>query len=98
MSFHLVTKLDQYFVVGCYIPPNDLTALQHTLAEWKRCPRNCTPVFLGDLNINLDQPFLGDLNINLDQTFGDAREQRIVKEMDAMGLEDLIHLYCQWRR
>ena len=35
MSFHLVTGLAHYFVVGCYILSKDLTALPHVLTAWQ---------------------------------------------------------------
>ena len=86
ISCQLVTGRERLFIVGCYIPPDDLTALESVRAEWQRCPGNCKPLLLGDLNINLDQPF------------GDAREQRVAEEMDAMGLEDLSRHFAPRQR
>ncbi len=77
MSFHFVTGIARYFVVGCYIPPKDLTMLSHVLSAWQLCPGNCAPLLIGDLNINLGHPFGNDL------------EQWIAEDMGALGLEDI---------
>jgi hypothetical protein len=52
LSFQLVTGAARYYIVGCYIPPNDLTTLTHIKQAWTACPKGCLPIVLGDLNAN----------------------------------------------
>ena len=37
LSFELVMGVDQYFFVGCYIPPDDLGPLEHIKKAWREC-------------------------------------------------------------
>ncbi len=79
----LVTGSQQFFAVGCYIPPNDLGTLATIKQAWNKCPRRHTPILLGDLNINLCSPW-------------DERDEKITKVVqDVMGLTDLSQHFCQ---
>ena len=42
MVFQLETGSRQYYVVGAYIPPSDLTTVDHIWSAWKNCPKGCT--------------------------------------------------------
>ena len=53
LSFQLVLGAARWYIVGCHIPPNDLTTLTHVKQAWQACPRGCLPILLGDLNVNL---------------------------------------------
>ena len=57
ISFHLVTGVDRYYVVGCYIPPSNLLGLQAAQEAWQNCPDNCSLLLIGNLNVNLDFPW-----------------------------------------
>jgi hypothetical protein len=48
LSFLLVSGATRYYIVGCYIPPNDLTTLTHIKQAWMACPKGCLPIVLGD--------------------------------------------------
>ena len=76
VSFQLVTGVDRFYVMGCYIPPGDISALDDVQRAWRAMPQGCTPLLMGDLNINLDIP-------------RDAREMTIVDQCDDMDLVDM---------
>jgi hypothetical protein len=56
LSFQLVLGTTWYYIMGCYILPNDLTTLMHIEQAWLACPSGCTPIMLRDLNVNLAAP------------------------------------------
>jgi len=83
LSFQLVSGAARWYIVGCYIPPNDLTTLTHVEQAWQACPRGCLPILLGDLNVNLAAP-------------RDERDEAIAEQVDAMALSDLSSHFLQW--
>ena len=85
ITTHLVTGRNQFFVVGGYIPPSDLTTLAQIQKAWDQCPKGCIPLFLGDLNINLESP-------------RDERDEQIAEECDFWELEDTSRNFRQRRR
>eukprot|EP00957_Ditylum_brightwellii_P141063 10746548-Ditylum_brightwellii.AAC.1 len=74
LSFQLRTGLDRYFVMGCYIPPDYLDALEHVKRVWEEQLKGCKPLLLGDLNINLEYP-------------RDERDGIIAKQCNSMDLQ-----------
>jgi hypothetical protein len=56
LTFHLITREEQYFVMGAYIPPADTTGVDDLRATWASCPDTCKLLLLGNLNINLRDP------------------------------------------
>ena len=56
LTFQLVTGGGHFFVMGVYIPPNDTTGVDDLRIAWASCPADCSPLLLGDLNINLHNP------------------------------------------
>ena len=46
----------RFFVVGCYIAPNNNATVEVVRMAWAECPREFWPMLLGDLNINLRDP------------------------------------------
>jgi hypothetical protein len=86
LSFTIVTGKQHFFVVGCYIPPNDLSTLQHIIQAWNKCPRGHIPILLGNLNGNLRAP-------------RDDRDKQIAEAVeDVMGLTNLSKHFCQRSR
>ena len=85
LAFQLVMGTDRYYCVGCYIPPSDLTALEHVKKAWSNCPTGARPLGVGDLNINLESP-------------RDERDARIAKQIDHMDLTDMTQHFLQQRR
>jgi hypothetical protein len=47
LSFQLVSGATRYYIVGSYIPPNDLTTLMHVEQAWMACPKDCLLLCLG---------------------------------------------------
>jgi hypothetical protein len=56
ITFVVVLRGERYYAVGCYIPPTNLTTLEHVEAAWIKCPKGHIPILLGDLNIKLASP------------------------------------------
>ena len=84
LSFQLVSGATRYYIVGCYIPPNNLTTLTHIEQAWMACPKGCLPIMLGDLNVNLAAP-------------RDKPDKTIAEQVDAMNLVDMSSRFRQRR-
>ena len=41
ITFQLVTGEERFYVVGCYVPPSDLTTLEHITKAMERKPKGC---------------------------------------------------------
>ena len=82
LAFQLVTGRHRYYVVGCYIPPSDLSALEDVRRAWSQCPSGARPLLVGDLNINLESP-------------RDERDVEIAEHVDHMNLTDLTRHFLQ---
>jgi hypothetical protein len=79
---HLMMGSIRFFVVGCYIPPNDLEALACVDKAWRECPAGAHPILVGDLNVNLRAPRT-------------EREETIAEQVDAMDLVDMSRHFRQ---
>ena len=86
ISFHLVTGADRFYIVGCYIPPSDTDALEEVAKAWQQCPKDCLPMLVGDLNVDLD-------TIPMDE-----RGMAIAEQVDAMDLTCMTRQFGQRRR
>ena len=42
--------------MGIYIPPNNAGGGHDLRVAWEACPANCSPIVMGDLNINVKHP------------------------------------------
>jgi hypothetical protein len=83
LTFQLVTGGVQFFVMGAYIPPADMMGVDDLRDAWSKCPANCKPLLLGDLNIN----------------FGSLRsewEEIIVDLIKEINLANISQKFCQW--
>ena len=56
LSFVIVTGGQRFYALGCYILPNNLSTLPIIVQAWNKCPSGHTPIFLGNLNVNLHAP------------------------------------------
>jgi hypothetical protein len=52
LTFQLVTGNEHFHCMGVYIPPTDMMGVEDLWAAWEACPAGCTPLVLGDQNIN----------------------------------------------
>jgi hypothetical protein len=86
LTFVLVTGSYQFFAVGCYIPPNDLSTLTTIEQAWNKCPRGHILLLLGNMNINLHSP-------------RDERDEQIAEVVeDVMGPTNLSRHFRQRSR
>ena len=85
ISCHVVTGKERLYVVGCYIPPSDLKALQQVQAALAQCPKDYKPLLLGNLNINLEFP-------------RNERDEEIAEECEFHDFADMSRQFCQVRR
>jgi hypothetical protein len=76
LLFQLVSGAMRWYIMGCYIPPTNLTTLTHADEVWRACPKGCLPILLGDLNVNLT-------------ALRNERDDMIAKQVDAMALIDM---------
>jgi hypothetical protein len=82
LTFQLVTGGVRFFVMGAYIPLADTTGVDDLRDAWSKCPTNCTPLLLGDLNINFVSPH-------------SEREEIIVDLIKEINLADISRKFCQ---
>jgi hypothetical protein len=82
LLFQLKSGATRWYIVGCYIPPTNLTTLTHIKQVWLACPKGCLPILLGDLNVNLAAPC-------------NKRNDAIAKQVDAMALINMSNHFCQ---
>ncbi len=86
LSFVVVTGSQRFYVVGCYIPPTNLSTLPQVKQALKECPKGHTPLLIGDLNVNLCTP-------------RDGRDKQIAEVVeDVCGLTNLTKLFLQQSR
>ena len=85
MAFQLQTGSKRFYIIGAYVPPSDRTTIDQIRDAWKQCLGGCTPILLGDLNINLAQP-------------RDERDEEIAEECGFMGLTDMSRHFRQPRK
>jgi hypothetical protein len=86
ITFVVVLGGERYYAVGCYIPPTNLTTLEHVEAAWIECPKRHIPILLGNLNIKLASP-------------RNERDELIAKHVgDVMGLLDVYRHFRQRHR
>ncbi len=86
ISLQLRMDNDQFFVVGCYIPPSDLQTLTDVEQAWQACPAGARPLLVVDLNFNFCAPRT-------------ERKEMIAEQVDAMDLADMSrHFYQRTRR
>jgi hypothetical protein len=79
----VVTGVEWYYAVGCYIPPTNLTTLTYVEGAWNKCPKGHILILLGDLNINLAPP-------------RNKQHEMIAEQVqDVMGLIDVS---CQFKQ
>jgi hypothetical protein len=80
LRFQLVTGGVQFFVMGAYISPADMTGVDDLRAAWANRPTDCKPLLLGDLNIDFGSP----------QT---KREETIADLLNKINLVDMSRKY-----
>ena len=86
ITFVVVTGVEWYYAMGCYILRNNLMMLTHVEGAWNDCPKGHIPILLGDLNINLVSPRT-------------EQDEMIAEQVqDVMGLIDVSRQFKQRRQ
>jgi hypothetical protein len=85
ITFQLVMGGKQYDVMRIYIPPtNNLVGEGDLWAAWEACPANCSPMVIGNLNINVEHP-------------RNKWEAAITNLLDKINLVDTSRKFTPWR-
>ena len=46
----------RWYIVGCYLAPDDTSMIEIVVAALKECPRGAELLVAGDMNVNLAYP------------------------------------------
>ncbi len=84
ISFQLVTDGERYYIMGIYISPHNTEGGEDLWVAWEVCLANCTPLVMGNLNINVEHP-------------RDKWEATIANMLDKMNLVDTSRKFTPWR-
>ena len=82
ITCQMVTGHGRYYLIGCYLPPSDTTVADDMEKAIEACPRTCTPLLLGDLNINFEHP-------------RDPRDEKVAEILDAYDFLDTTRCFRQ---
>ena len=77
VGFQLATGERRWYIVGCYLGPDNTSMLESVVVALKECPRGAELLVAGDLNIQLAEPE------------GDRRGEYITEAMAMVGLEGM---------
>jgi hypothetical protein len=82
--FQMVMGEERYYIMGIFIPPNNTAGGEDLWAAWEACLSNCSPIVMGDLNINVELPH-------------DKRDAAIADLLDEINLVDTSRKFTPWR-
>ena len=77
IGFQLATGARQWYIVGCYLAPDDTSTMERVVKVLRSRPRVAELLVAGDLNANLAAPE------------GDRRAEGIAATLATEGLEDM---------
>ena len=77
IGFQLATGARKWYIVGCYLAPNDTSTIERAVKALRERPKGAELLVVGDLNINFAEPE------------GDRREEDIAAILAAGVLEDM---------
>ena len=77
MSFQLDSGRRRWFIVGCYLSPDNASTINHIIADKNKCTRGAAVLVAGNSNINLKAPE------------GNCRRGEIVVAIVTAGFEDM---------
>ena len=88
IGFQLATGGRRWYIVGCYLAPNDTSTIERVVEALRERPKGTELLVAGDLNINPADPE------------GDRREEEIATTIATEGLEDMAPHFllqkCRW--
>ena len=86
----MATGAQRWYIIGCYLAPNDTSTIESVVAAIKERPRGTTLIVAGDLNSTLADPE------------NDGRGTEIAAALTEAGLEDMAAHFLprqrRWRR
>ena len=85
-GFHMATGALRWYIIGCYLAPNDTSTIVSVVATLKEQPQGTTLLVAGDLNTTLADPE------------NDQRGTDIVAALTEEGLEDMSAHFLPRRR
>ena len=86
VSFQLVTGARRWYIVGCYLAPDDTLTIEKFVKALKECPKGAKLLVAGDLNANFAEPE------------GDGKGEDIAAALVTEVLEDMsVHFLLQQR-
>ena len=56
VGFQLATRERRWYIVGCYLDPDDTSTIENVVAALKDRPRGAKLLVVGDFNVNLAEP------------------------------------------
>ena len=77
IGFQLATGARRWYIVGCYLTPDDTSKIERVVEALRDQPKGAELLVAGDLNINLESPE------------GYRREEGITTTIETEGLEDM---------
>ena len=77
IGFQLVTGVRRWYIVGCYLAPDDTSTIERVVKALRDRPKGAELLVVGDLNTNLAAPE------------GDRREEDIAATIVTEGLENM---------
>ena len=77
MSFEVATGVRRWYIIGCYLAPEDTATIERVVTALGDRPKGTTLVMVGDLNTDLE-----DSERN-------RRGTEIAGAMTAVGVEDM---------
>ena len=86
IGFQLATGARRWYIVGCYLAPDDTLTIERVVEALRDQPKGAELLFAGDINTNLEAPER------------DRREEEIAATIATEGLEDMAHHFLPRER
>ena len=86
MSFELATGARRWYIIGCYLAPDDTSTIDRVVAALRDRPKGTALVVAGDLNTDLED------------SENDRRGTEIATAMTAEGVKDITAHFLPRRR
>ena len=86
MSFEVVAGARRWYIIGCYLAPDDTSTIERVVAAIRDRPKGTALVVAGDLNTDLED------------SENDRRGTEIAAAMTAAGVEDMMAHFLPRRR
>ena len=85
VSFQLEMGEQKWYIIRCYLSPDDISMIESAVKAIKECPRGAELLVVGDFKVKLEDPQ------------GDWKEEEIAEVLNMEGLEDMLDHFHPWR-